>query len=103
MKISVIGLGKAGLPLAAVIADSGLEVLGVYLDKKKAGMINKGINPIEEEPGLKRLIKKHGNKKLKATGDAVNAAKQCNVHIVIVPLFIDGNKKPDFCSRSEEH
>ena len=96
MKISVIGLGKAGLPLAAVIADSGLDVLGVDLDKNKVEMINKGINPIEEEPGLKELIKKHGNKKLKATSDAVNAAKQCNVHIVIVPLFIDGNKKPDF-------
>src|SRR3989338_7326172 len=63
MKISVIGLGKAGLPLAAVIADSGLDVLGVDLDKNKVEMINKGINPIEEEPGLKELIKKHGNKK----------------------------------------
>src|SRR3989338_3728465 len=96
MKISVIGLGKAGLPLAAVIADSGLEVLGADLDKKRAEMINNGINPIEEEPGLKELIKKHGSKKLKATTDAVDAVKQCNVHIVIVPLFIDENKKPDF-------
>src|SRR3989338_3628830 len=96
MKISVIGLGKAGLPLAAVIADSGLDVLGVDLDKKRAEMINQGINPIEEEPGLKELVKKHGNKKLKATTDAIDAAKQCNVHIVIVPLFIDENKKPDF-------
>ena len=96
MKISVIGLGKAGLPLAAVIADSGLEVLGADLYKKRAEMINNGINPIEEEPGLKELIKKHGSKKLKATTDAVDAAKQCNVHIVIVPLFIDENKKPDF-------
>ena len=96
MKISVIGLGKAGLPLAAVIADSGLDVLGVDLDKKKVGMINKGINPIEEEHGLKELVKKHGNKNLKATSDAIIAAKQCNAHIVIVPLFIDESKKPDF-------
>src|SRR3989338_462447 len=96
MKISVIGLGKAGLPLEAVIADSGLEVLGVDLDKKRVEMINNGINPIKEEPGLKELIKKHGSKKLKATTDAVDAAKQCNAHIVVVPLFIDENKKPDF-------
>ena len=59
-------------------------------------MINKGINPIEEEPGLKELIRKHGGKKLKATTDTIKAAKECNVHIVIVPLFIDKNKKPDF-------
>jgi len=96
MEISVIGLGKAGLPLAAVIADAGIEVLGVDLDRKKVDMLNKGINPIEEEPGLKELIKKHGGKKLKATTDAVDAAKQCNVHIIIVPLFIDESKKPDF-------
>lgn len=96
MKISVIGLGKAGLPLAAVIADSGLEVIGVEIDAKKVEQINKGINPIKEEPGLSELIKKHGGKKLKATTDSVKAAKESNVHIIIVPLFIDGNKKPDF-------
>ena len=96
MKINVVGLGKAGLPLAAVIADSGIQVIGSDLDKEKIGMINKGINPIEEEPGLKELIRKHGGKKLKATTDTIKAAKECNVHIVIVPLFIDKNKKPDF-------
>src|SRR3989338_5015476 len=96
MKINVVGLGKAGLPLAAVIADSGLEVIGSDLDKSKVDMINKGINPIEEEPGLKELIKKHGNKNLKATSDTIKAAKESNVHIVIVPLFIDAKKKPDF-------
>ena len=96
MKINVIGLGKAGLPLAAVIADSGLEVIGSDIDKSKVEMINKGLNPIEEEPGLKELIKKHGSKNLKATTDTIKAAKDCNVHIVIVPLFIDSRKKPDF-------
>ncbi|RLF39788.1 MAG: hypothetical protein DRN00_01060, partial [Thermoplasmata archaeon] len=29
MKVSVFGLGRAGLPLSAVIADSGFEVVGV--------------------------------------------------------------------------
>lgn len=96
MRISVIGLGKAGLPLAAVIADSGIDVIGVDVDNKKASMINKGVNPIKEEPGLSSLVKKHGGKKLKATSDVVLAAKQSNVHIVIVPLFINKNKKPDF-------
>ena len=65
MKICIIGLGKAGLPLAAVIADAGIEVLGIDLDSKKVDRINKGVNPIDEEPGLKELIKKHGGKNLK--------------------------------------
>jgi len=96
MKISVTGLGKAGLPLAAVIADAGIEVLGIDLDSKKVDRINKGVNPIDEEPGLKELIKKHGGKSLKATTDSVNAVKESYAHIVIVPLFIDDRKKPDF-------
>ncbi|MBI2653369.1 nucleotide sugar dehydrogenase [Candidatus Woesearchaeota archaeon] len=95
MKISVTGLGKAGLPLAAVIADAGIEVIGIDIDEKKVEVINKGINPITEETGLSQLIKKHGGNKLKAT-TRFQDAKDCNVHIVIVPLFIDKNKNPDF-------
>lgn len=52
MKVAVVGLGKAGLPLAAVIAESGLEVVGVDLDEEKCKMINSGINPIPEEAGV---------------------------------------------------
>lgn len=96
MKISVIGLGKAGLPLAAVMADAGIDVLGVDVDKEKVALINKGLNPMEEEPGLSSLIKKHAGKKLKATNNPLIAAKESNVHIVIVPLLIDKNNKPDF-------
>lgn len=31
-KIAVVGLGNAGLPLAAVIADRGIAVLGVDIN-----------------------------------------------------------------------
>jgi len=96
MKISVIGLGKAGLPLAAAIAGSKNEVIGVDLNKNRCDLINRGINPIKEEPGLSELIKKHGGKNLKAMSDPVAAARQSSVHIAIVPLFIDENRKPDF-------
>lgn len=96
MKISVIGLGKAGLPLAAVIADAGFDVVGVDIDKDKAELVNKGVNPIKEEPGLSQLIRRYGGKKLKVTNDAVTAAKESDVHIIAVPLFIDKNKKTDF-------
>jgi len=96
MKISVIGLGKAGLPLAAVIADAGIEVLGVDIDNKRVEKVNEGVNPIEEEQGLQELLLKYGGKSLVATTDSVKAAKECEVHIVIVPLFIDKDKKQDF-------
>ena len=93
--VAVIGLGRAGLPLAAVIAGSGLKVVGVDLDAEKCEKINSGKNPIPEEPGLDELIKKHGGKNLIATAryeDAVN----CNTFLILVPLFIDETNNPDF-------
>jgi len=95
VKVSVIGLGRAGLPLAAVVADSGFEVVGVDLDERKCEMINRGINPIPEEAGLDELIKKHAGKNLIATPRYENAA-DCNVFVVIVPLVVDENYNPDF-------
>ncbi|WP_290901813.1 NAD(P)-binding domain-containing protein, partial [Ferroglobus sp.] len=97
MKIAVVGLGKAGLPLAAVIADSGFEVVGIDLDEEKCGMINSGKNPIPEELGLDELIKKYGGKRLKATTD-YGEAKDCRAYIVIVPLYLDADNNPDFSS-----
>lgn len=95
VKVAVIGLGKAGLPLAAVIADSGFEVVGVDIDERKCEMINNGINPIPEEAGLDELIKKHGGKNLIAT-PSYEDATDCNVFVVIVPLLIDEDHNPDF-------
>jgi len=94
--VEVIGLGKAGLPLASVIADSGIKVIGVDINKKTVESITKGVNPIPEEPGLGELIKKYSRTNLTATSNLKEASKKCNVHIIIVPLFIDDKKQPDF-------
>jgi len=95
MTIAVIGLGKAGLPLAAVIAEADLDIIGVDVDIQRCQQINNGVNPIPEEPHLNELIKKHGGKKLIATS-SYQDAKNCDFFIVIVPLFLDTNHKPDF-------
>jgi len=95
MTIAVIGLGKAGLPLAVVIAEADLDIIGVDVDVQRCKQINNGVNPIPEEPHLDELIKKHGGKKLVATS-SYQDAKNCDFFIVIVPLFLDANHKPDF-------
>jgi len=95
VKISVIGLGKAGLPLAGFIADAGQEVVGVDLDVKRCELINSGLNPIPEEDGLGELLAQHGGKNLKATPD-YHEARECSAYIVITPLFIDQDHNPDF-------
>lgn len=95
VKVAVIGLGKAGLPLASVMADSGFEVMGIDIDQERCDKVNCGINPIPEEDGLSELIQKHGGKNLIASSSYQNA-KKCANFVVIVPLFIDENNNPDF-------
>jgi UDP-N-acetyl-D-mannosaminuronic acid dehydrogenase len=94
-KIAIIGLGNAGLPLAAVAADSGLAVVGVDINEERCRLINRGLNPIPEEAGLEELIKQHGGKSLMAT-PRFQDAKDCSTFIVIVPLFVDQSFNPDF-------
>jgi len=95
MRVAVVGLGKAGLPLAAVAADSGLQVTGVDLDASRVEKIKSGKNPIPEEPELDELIKKHAGQNLIAT-TRYEDASGCEGFIVIVPLFIDEQHKADF-------
>ncbi len=94
-KLAVVGMGKAGLPIACVIADSGFDVIGIDIDENKCNQINMGVNPIPEEKSLEELIKKHGGKSLIASSK-YEYAKDSNYFIIIVPLFIDENHDPDF-------
>jgi len=94
-EIAVIGLGNAGLPLAAVIADCGIAVMGVDINECRCQVINKGENPIAEEAGLEELLKRHGGKRLVATPRFEEAAG-CRTFIVIVPVFVDASYNPDF-------
>lgn len=94
-EMAVIGLGNAGLPLAAVIADSGIAVMGVDINEERCRQINRGENPIPEEAGLEDLIKLHGGKRLIATPHFEDA-RSCKTFIVIVPVFVDASNNPDF-------
>ena len=94
-EIAVIGLGNAGLPLAAVIADCGIKVMGVDINKERCLLINQGKNPIPEETGLDELISLHGGKRLVASANFEDA-RICKTFIIIVPLFVDQSFNPDF-------
>ena len=90
---SVFGLGRAGLPLAAYISSKGYKVIGIDLNKRIVDMVNKGVNPYPDEPGLDELIEKLGGKGLIASTSYRDAA-EANVHIIIVPLGLDEEKRP---------
>ncbi|WP_461862918.1 NAD(P)-binding domain-containing protein, partial [Thermococcus sp.] len=94
--IAVYGMGKMGLPLAAVFADHGAMVIGVDINEKVVEMINRGENHVKEEPGLDELVKRNVEAgRLKATTDGLWAAKQADVMVILVPTLTDerGNLK----------
>ena len=54
MKVSVIGLGKLGSPMAACFAAKGHQVIGADLNEHYVRLINQGVAPVLE-PGLDLL------------------------------------------------
>jgi len=65
--ISVIGLGKLGAPLAAVLAGKGHTVIGVDVNEQFVNAINEGRAPVVE-PGLDEAIRS-AHPRLTATTD----------------------------------
>jgi UDP-glucose 6-dehydrogenase len=82
-RVSVVGLGKLGLTLAAVLADSGFEVTGIELDESKVEAVNKGRSPLYE-PGLDDLVRKN-HRRLKASSDYDGRIADTDVTFVVVP------------------
>jgi len=90
LTVAIFGMGKMGLPLAAVFADRGARVIGVDIDENRVEKINNGKNPVPEEPGLEELISRNVEEgKLKATTDGVRASKEADLMIILVPTMID--------------
>jgi UDP-N-acetyl-D-mannosaminuronic acid dehydrogenase len=53
--VSVIGLGRVGLPLALSFADRGLRVIGIDNDAARLGALREGVMPFEET-GAQELL-----------------------------------------------
>jgi UDPglucose 6-dehydrogenase len=87
MKISVIGLGKLGSPLAAVLASKGFSVVGTDVYEPYVESINGGQAPVDE-PRLQELIEANRDR-LRATMDAAAAVAETDVTFIIVPTPSD--------------
>jgi UDPglucose 6-dehydrogenase len=82
-RLSVVGLGKLGLCLAAIFAEKGFETIGVDIEEKIVQMVNQGKAPWFE-PGLEELLIKHGGKRLRATLYHKEAIEQTDITFVLV-------------------
>jgi len=88
MRISVIGLGKLGSPLAAVFASKGFQVVGNDINPVFVDAINAGRAPVDE-PELAELIHVSGGR-LTATLNTTEAVRQTDISFIIVPTPSDG-------------
>jgi nucleotide sugar dehydrogenase len=96
LTVAVYGLGKMGLPLAAIFASKGAKVIGADVNEEVVMKINQGINHVKGEPGLDELVEENVKRgRLKATTDLVKAAKDSDVMIILVPAFLDENNESD--------
>jgi UDP-N-acetyl-D-glucosamine dehydrogenase len=97
MKITVIGLGKIGLPLAVQYASSGHTVVGVDVSPRVVELVGAGIEPFPGEHDLaRRLTELVPAGRLRATVDYADAVPGSDVVVVVVPLFVDDDARPDF-------
>jgi UDP-N-acetyl-D-mannosaminuronic acid dehydrogenase len=91
MKVQFIGLGYIGLPTAAVVANNGIKVHGVDINKKIVDTINQGKIHIIE-PGLEAIVKQSVEAGLFG---ASLETKEADVHLIVVPTPFKGNYEPD--------
>lgn len=97
MKIAVIGMGKIGLPLAAQFADKGHHVVGIDVNSTTVATINAAQVPFPGEAHLDdylaRLVPAG---KLRATSDYAAGIPGADAIVIVVPLFVDADSRPDF-------
>lgn len=97
MNITVVGMGKIGLPLAVQFASKGHTVFGADVNSRTVDLINAGQEPFPGEAELgARLTEAVGSGLLTATLDTTDAVSQSDAVVVVVPLFVDLEGVPDF-------
>lgn len=84
MKIGIFGTGYVGLVQAAVLAETGYDVICVDVDAEKVARLERGEIPIYE-PGLENLVKNnHAEGRLRFTTDAKAAIAFADIQFIAV-------------------
>lgn len=88
-KLSLVGLGYVGMPIAVAFAKKGVDVIGFDLNKEKIKLYKSGIDPTKEV----------GNDAIKASTVDFTAdesrLREAKFHIVAVPTPVNTDHTPD--------
>ena len=82
-RVSVVGLGKLGLSLAASLAVRGFDVVGIDTDEHVIEMVQAGIAPVAE-PGLSEALRATVGRSLRITNRTEAAIEHGDVTFVLV-------------------
>lgn len=88
-RVCVVGLGYIGLPTAAFMAEQGLQVIGVDVNRDLVAGLNRGEAPpsAKTEPGLEDMVRR-----ATASGRfrAADKPEEAEVFVIVVPTpFVD--------------
>jgi len=89
--VTVIGIGRVGLPFALYVASKGFNVFGIGRDEAKIDLIGKAKMPFIEEGA--ELLKKHVNKNFTPT-TSYEVVKTSNILVLTLGTPIDENMNP---------
>ena len=97
MRITVVALGKIGLPLAVQFAERGHQVTGCDVNPSVVEQVARGVAPFPGEAHLaEKLSEVTTRGHLTATTDTVAAVRDSEAVVVVVPLFVNQSGEPDF-------
>ncbi len=97
MKITVVAMGKIGLPLAVQFARKGHTVIGADVNQWTVDEINAKREPFPGEAHLQEyLVTEVDAGRLRATTDTSAAVAESEAVVVVVPLFVNEEGVPDF-------
>ena len=97
MKVTVIGMGKIGLPLAVNFARHQAMVTGLDIQDNVVSLINQGIEPFPGEKDLEFFLRKCLNENVFfASTDKEQSISNADVLVVCIPLIVDEKGEPDF-------
>ncbi len=86
-----MGLGYIGLPTAIIAAKSGINIVGVDINKRVVEQTNAGHLHIVE-PGMEELLQEVlKNGKFRATSQP----EECDAYFIVVPTPFKGEHQPD--------
>ena len=90
-KLSVIGMGNLGLPLALVFASENFSVYGVDIDQDRVNNLKNGVLPIKET-GLEELLNKP---EVKENFNATDNTQEAILNSVASFIVVNTPSNPD--------